>query len=82
MMLTVRQVAERANVCERVVRGWVKDGLLHPYRVGSKGKRGKVLIRDSDLEALLESFRVADRPGPPARNVSSKPLKLKHLTLP
>jgi hypothetical protein len=84
MFLTVKQIAQRAHVCERVVRGWIKDGLLDTYRFGSKGKRGKVLVKDGDLDALLESFRVAGgaQPPAPASPPPSEPLKLKHLTLP
>lgn len=82
-MLTVKQAAERATVCESIVRQWVASGQLPHFRLGAKGKRGKIAIAVEDLDALVDSFKVGKRePEPvksPARNLTPK---LRHLRLP
>lgn len=45
---TVKEVAERLQISEATVRGWIKDGALRAIEIG-KGWR----IADSDLEAFL-----------------------------
>ena len=44
-MLSVREAAARAAVCETVIRAWVADGTLPHYRLGRKGSRGKIVIK-------------------------------------
>ena len=62
-MLTVREAAAHADVGETMIRQWVKDGTLPHFRVGAKGKRGKILIAAGDLDAVMAGFKV-ERPGP------------------
>lgn len=64
--LTVDEAAGRACVSPGLVRGWVRDGLLPHLRVGSRGRRGKILIDPTDLDGLLASFKVAARRAVPA----------------
>lgn len=40
-MLSIKQVALRACVCENVVRSWVSTGILSHYRVGCSGKANR-----------------------------------------
>ncbi|MFO0847103.1 MAG: helix-turn-helix domain-containing protein [Gemmataceae bacterium] len=81
-MLTVRQAAARATVCEGTVRGWLRDGVLPHYRLGAKGRRGKILIDPADLAAVLAAAKVGPRPpAPPAPAPTRRPV-LKHLRLP
>ena len=47
---TVKEVAERLQVSEATVRGWIKEGGLRAIEIG-KGWR----IADSDLETFLSS---------------------------
>lgn len=61
-MLSVKEAAARACVCEAVVYGWCSAGRLPHYRVGLK--RGKILIAVEDLDALLASFKVGASPTP------------------
>jgi len=66
-VLTIRQAALKACVCESVVRGWVRDGRLAHYRLGGRGKAGKILIAAEDLDGRLANFKVGARPPPAAR---------------
>jgi excisionase family DNA binding protein len=66
-MLTVAEAAQHARVCESIVRGWLKSGQLPHYRVGAKGKRGKIVIAIEDLEGLMSSFKVKKKEPEPKR---------------
>lgn len=48
-MLSVSEVALIINLHPRTVRRWCKDGTLPAIR---GGKRGKYMIKESDLELL------------------------------
>jgi excisionase family DNA binding protein len=66
--LTVKQAAERAGVSASLVYGWCKDRRLRHSRPGGLGKRGKILIEDSDLDTFQKKSVVeageADDEGP------------------
>jgi len=49
--------------------------LLPHYRMGGKGKRGKILIEEVALNAFLQSRKVEGKP------VDASSLGLKHITL-
>jgi excisionase family DNA binding protein len=53
---TVKQVADRLQVSEATVRGWIKDGGLRAIEIG-KGWR----IADSDLETFLRNHATRAR---------------------
>lgn len=74
-MLTVRQVAERLRISPSLVYSWCDDHLLPHYRMGGKGKRGKILIEEAALEAFLQSRKVE------GKSVDAASLGLKHITL-
>jgi hypothetical protein len=82
MKLTIKAASTEAGVCPSVVYGWVSDRLLPVYRLGGKGKRGKILIDDADLNAFLSSCRV--EAVKLASSPASRPraIKLRHLRLP
>lgn len=46
---TIEQVAKRYNVSTRTVYKWIRDGLLHAFRLGGKGD---YRVRDIDLAAF------------------------------
>ena len=52
-LLTVREVAERLRLSQASVYQMVKSGRLAVCRLGPR--RGAIRIRESDLEACLES---------------------------
>jgi excisionase family DNA binding protein len=57
-VLTVKQAAERAGVSESLVYQWIEERRLPHYRLGGKGKRGKIGISPRDLDAFIQSLRV------------------------
>ena len=75
-MLTVKEVSKRLRSSTSLVYSWCDDHLLPHYRMGSKGKRGKILIEEAALDAFLQSRRVECKP------VDASSLGLKHITLP
>ena len=75
-MLTIKEVSERLRVSTSLVYSWCEDQLLPHYRMGGKGKRGKILIEETALDAFLQSRKVEGRP------VDASSLGLKHIALP
>lgn len=73
-LVTVKQAAERIGVSDSLVYEWCANGLLKHYRFGGKGKRGKILIEEGELDSFLASRRVEGNTTPPP--------PLKHITLP
>ena len=68
--MTPKQVAERVGVSDSLVYEWCSQGLLPHYRVGRKGRRGKLLIDEKDLEAFLAGCRQEARPQvPPLKHI-------------
>ncbi len=74
-MLTVKQVADRLRVSASLVYSWCEDHLLPHYRMGGKGRRGKILVEEAALEAFLQEHKVD------AAAVDSTALGLKHISL-
>jgi excisionase family DNA binding protein len=58
MKLTIKQAAARAGVSPALVYQWCEERRLPHYRLGGKGKRGKILVEESDLDAFLASLKV------------------------
>jgi len=56
--LSVAESAVHAKVSEALIRQWVKEGTLPHFRLGAKGKRGKIAIAVEDLDGVLASFKV------------------------
>jgi excisionase family DNA binding protein len=61
MKITIKQAAERAGVSPALVYAWCEERRLAHYRLGAKGKRGKILIEERDLDHFLEEQRVEPR---------------------
>lgn len=80
ILLTPKEAAKKAHVSAALVYGWVASGELAHVRVGAAGKRGKILIDESDLVKFLEARKAGGsrKPPTPAR---AKPVRLKHLGL-
>ncbi len=56
-LLTVKQASVLAGVSDSLVYEWCTEKLLVHYRFGTKGRRGKIMIDEKDLEAFLASCR-------------------------
>lgn len=81
-MLTVKQAAQRAGVSVALVYQWIESRNVAHYRLGGKGKRGKIAIAEEDLDTYLRSCRVDSVDSKPAPASKPKvPVKLRHLTL-
>lgn len=74
-MLTVKQAAERVGVSESLVYEWCAEGVLPHYRFGRKGRRGKILIDDTEFDAFLAGCRQE------VRNDTTPMPKLRHIQL-
>jgi excisionase family DNA binding protein len=68
MRLTPEQAAERAGVSRNLVYRWCEERRLPHYRLGGRGRRGRILIDEGDLEAFLERCKITPGedggPGP------------------
>jgi excisionase family DNA binding protein len=62
MKLTPEHAAEKVGVSRSLVYRWCEEGRLPHYRLGGRGRRGRILIDEGDLEAFLESLKVRPRP--------------------
>ena len=74
-MLTVKQVAERLGVSESLVYEWCSEGVLPHYRFGRKGRRGKILIDETEFDAFLAGCRQEGR-----QDTATMP-ELRHIQL-
>jgi excisionase family DNA binding protein len=60
--LTPAAAAERANVSRSLIYTWCCERRLPHVRAGAAGKRGRILIREDDLETLLKELLVDRHP--------------------
>lgn len=75
--MTIKEAAAYADVCEAIVRTWVKSGLLPHYRLGAPGRRGKITVKVEDLDAFLARQRVEK--APPAPKAAKPKAVFRHL---
>ncbi len=73
MKLTPRQVAERAGVSPGLIYQWCQEKRLPHFRMGGRGKRGRVLIEDADLDPFLLALKVLAGAAPSSAPASSGP---------
>jgi excisionase family DNA binding protein len=57
-LLTVNEAAERVGVSISLIYEWCETRRLVHYRLGGKGKRGRIGIRPADLAQFIDSLRV------------------------
>lgn len=74
MLLKVQQVAERLGVSVSLVYQLCADGVMTHFRMGGKGKRGRVMVEESDLQLFMEACRREATASMPS-------LTLKHIKL-
>jgi excisionase family DNA binding protein len=58
MKVTPKQAAERAGVSLSLIYLWCEERRLPHFRLGSRGRRGRILIDEGDLHSFLESMKV------------------------
>lgn len=59
--MTPSEAAEFVGISASLIYQLVEERRLSHYRVGGKGKRGKILIDPEDLSAFLEAQKVEAR---------------------
>jgi excisionase family DNA binding protein len=64
MRLTPDEAAKKAGVSRNLIYRWCEERRLPHYRLGGRGKRGRILIEERDLTTFLESCRVSEAPEP------------------
>ena len=80
-MLTVKQAAERACVCESVIRSWIAKGMLPHYRLGKQKSRGKILIAEEDIDDLVAGFKIAAKEAGIKATPPPNQSEFRHLNL-
>ena len=55
--LTVAECAERLGVSASLVYALVSEKRLKAHRLGRRGRRGKILVSEEQIEAFLEATR-------------------------
>ena len=56
--VTIKQAAEQSGISTSLLYQICSERRLPHFRLGRDGKRGKILIEESDLIAFLEMARV------------------------
>jgi excisionase family DNA binding protein len=75
-MLTVKQAALRLGVSDSLVYEWCTEGVLPCYRFGRRGRRGKILIDQAELDAFMAAHR--HEAQAPAEVPPLKHIRLSH----
>lgn len=77
MLLNVAEAAERAKVSKTLIRRWttVEKRLPH-FRLGGRGKRGKLVIDSVDLDMFLDTLKI---PTKDEKNIRTRNLKVLRL---
>lgn len=68
-MLTPRQAAEKIGLSVSLIYQLCKSGSLQHLRVGSPGRRGRILIDPHSFDQFLESCRARPIAPVPLRHI-------------
>lgn len=60
--LTVKEAGEYAGVSPALIYQWCQEQRLPHYRLGSEGRRGKIVIAPADLDEFMRQCRVERHP--------------------
>ena len=55
--MNVKQAAERLEVSQSLVYQLIAERRLPHLRIGGRGRRGKIVIKDEHIAAFLEEVR-------------------------
>jgi excisionase family DNA binding protein len=64
MKLTPKKAAERVGVSVSLIYEWCQDKRVPHYRCGGRGRRGRILIDRTHLDAFLRTLQVEGRADP------------------
>lgn len=56
--LTLKQAAQRLNVCTKTVSRRIKEGKLRAYTIGEKGRGTLVRITEADLQSYIKQSKI------------------------
>jgi predicted transcriptional regulator len=56
--MTVKQFAERAEISLSLAYTLIAEGRVQHRRIGQRGKRGKIIVLEEDLQAFLDEAKV------------------------
>jgi excisionase family DNA binding protein len=56
--MTVKTFAEKAEISLSLAYALISEGSVPHRRIGQRGRRGKIIIREEDLQAFLEKTKV------------------------
>jgi excisionase family DNA binding protein len=57
--MTVKEAAERLEISPSLVYTLCAEGRLQHLRIGTEGRRGKIVIMEKHLRAFLEKLETA-----------------------
>lgn len=56
--MSVKEFAKRAEISLSLAYAMIQEGRISCRRIGRKGRRGKIVVREDDLAAFLEMVKV------------------------
>lgn len=80
MFLSVNMIRDRCGVSKALIYSWIESGALPHYRFGRKGRRGKIMVQEDELEGFLAGMRGQAAPNNPAPG-EMRTVKLENLKL-
>jgi len=57
--MTVKEASKELEISPSLTYQLIADGRLPHVRIGGKGRRGKIIIKEKDIETFLAKCRVA-----------------------
>jgi excisionase family DNA binding protein len=75
-MLTPKQAAASLGVSDSLIYEWCAEGVLPHYRFGRNGRRGKILIDETELKSFMAAHRQEKQPQ--AEVPALKHIKIGH----
>jgi excisionase family DNA binding protein len=61
--LNVKEAATRLEISPSLCYALIAEGRLPCRRIGRKGRRGKIVLREEDLARFMESVKVEAEAG-------------------
>ncbi len=55
--MTVKQFAERAEISLSLAYALIAEGRVPHRRIGQRGRRGKIIISEEDLQRFLDKVK-------------------------